>query len=98
MKTLDDNGRPVRFDIEVISFDKKRGKGGRVLRFIGVQVSGLKQKSVKEKHIVRLQNTIIKRDPNHFENSTLNLYNPLKQSVHKIHVWLITRFNGEEVF
>lgn len=80
--------------------DVRRKKAGSVLRFEGVRVHNLEPKPTAGKatnrHKERLSQTT-GRDPRHRVHGTLNLEELRTKQIHKIHVRLITRFNGQKV-
>jgi hypothetical protein len=101
MRSVDERGNPKKFDLDVISLDKKKGNDGRVLRFKNAIVSGLKKQLTQTNltlHKEKLdQLTGIKKDPSHAENLTLNIFCKEDAQVRKIHLFLISRFNGLKV-
>jgi hypothetical protein len=89
-----DTGSPC--DLLVITCDAKQNKGGEEL--------GLKKarkhnpvKAASQAAITAAQpKTSIRRNPNHFENSTRNMILP-NGEIRKIHIRLIRQFNGKIV-
>ena len=98
MRSFDERGKPKKFDLEVISLDKKKGNDGRVLRFQNAIVSGLRKQSKSLIHKDKMESLSgIQKDPSHAENLTLNVFCKEDLQVRKIHLFLITRFNGLKV-
>jgi len=88
------SGKP--FDIEVCECDTTRGTGGALKTYTQALYLVHKDKAAKKPLPVETESTI-KRNPNHYANSTLNIFLPLEKKVKKVHVRLITLFNGKQV-
>jgi hypothetical protein len=92
-----DSGR--QFDIEYVTADRKRGIGGELKAYSGV----IKTHAVvtKVKSNIRHCEERATKHPNHSFNSTVNIYAPRepdsKKRIKKVHLRLITRFNGKDV-
>lgn len=98
MRSFDAKGYPVKFDIEVLALNNKKGTAGRVLRYENVNISGLKKQTVAEKHKEKLQSDSgSAKAPDHSTNLTLNIYHKLTNQTRKIHLFQITRLNGHKV-
>lgn len=94
------DGKPCRFSITAISYDEQRGTGGELLEFKDVCLNDVK---TNFKHAVPLEHRREQpvrisaiRNPHHRENKTKNLRHSNGQ-VRKIHLKLITHFNGINV-
>lgn len=77
------------FSIEVITADRNKNTGGDILYFPKAKIFRKKKQGFDGK-------TGLTKRQNHFINSTRNLLLPNNQ-IRKIHIRLITRFNGETV-
>lgn len=85
------------FDITFVSADVKRGTGGEMKTRTNMVKSGT-VKTVSNDEIDAEYKMKKKVNPNHFQNSTRNIHpttNP--RELTKIHLRLITRFNGKRV-
>ena len=92
------NGEP--FDMVIVACDRRRGTGGEL-----IQVKGwvkMDTKPVDEK-LPRSSKSKLSRsrtkNPNHWENKTINIMNPNNTALHpiKVHFRLIQFFNGKRV-
>lgn len=91
------------FDLLVISCDRKRGTGGKIITLEGWIVMRDDSKQMaddsKEPSSVSYHPSSTPKDPHHAENGTLNVFNPANSGVHpvSIHLDLIQFFNGKRV-
>ncbi|WP_157466577.1 hypothetical protein [Cyclobacterium marinum] len=91
MDRLDHKNRPVPFSIVFYTADKKLNKGGERKEIKG----GVLTKHVKGLpiHIRRVDGFAGSKSPKHYENATRNVSSP-DGSITKVHIRLITYFNG----
>lgn len=78
------------FSIEFVTANLSRGTGGEIRKIARAIVPVQASKSPLAK-----QN--LKRPPNHFTNSTLNLTDLITDRIIKVHKRLIIKFNGHTV-
>jgi len=93
-KTLEgiDSGAP--FDLVHVTFDRTRGTGGEIkerkkwtkANFNALPEVVLRKAGIKDK-----------RNPNHSDHRTRNIYNPATREIKKIYIRLICSFNGKSV-
>jgi hypothetical protein len=96
MKSFDEDGNPAVFDLEVKALDTKRSGSRQILRLERFTVNGLRKKRPVIRH-QEMVNKTKERNPNHRDNSTLNIKSIRTGEIKKIHLRLITRFNGDVV-
>lgn len=77
-----DSGQP--FDIEFVTLDKQRNKGGRLVTIA---------KAIRYRSQRLAAGQRVKPE----QGETRNLYDPAKRTVVKVHLYLITLFNGKPV-
>ena len=82
-----------RFDITVVKADVKRGTGGALATYTGC----IKQRPKNGKTAETKKQSTGTKSPNHYENSTRNIYLLREREIKKIHLRLIVRFNGKKV-
>ncbi len=98
MRTPDDKGNAVPFSIEFVQADRRRKTAGELMRMENVIQSGIRPSTKATKHKERLKEIVTgKKNPNHWEHSTLNLYNPATQRITKVHTRLLVKFNEQPV-
>lgn len=92
-----DSGEP--FDMVIVSCDRKRGTGGELITVKGWQKLQKEEVAAKMPGQLRKTARAIVRNPNHWVNKTLNIYNPNNRARHplKVHFRLIQFFNGKRV-
>lgn len=101
MRTPNNEGRAVKFDIAVRTFNKNSKTGGRMQRFENAKLV-MQETSLDPLGIKALQKLpsekreIIKKNPNHFTNKTRNIRLE-NGEVKKIHYRFIDTFNGQKV-
>ena len=93
-------GRPMQFDLTVISFDDKRKTGGELMEFKKVSLNDVKfdykqtvPEQFRREQPVRIS---LSKNPKHRENKTKNLRLANGQ-IRKIHIRFITQFNSMQV-
>ena len=93
-------GKGERFDIEFVTCNRKKGTGGAIRRITNCIQYGT-GRSARPKPVVVGDETTdaVKKSPHHFENSTRNIYSFAagEKTIRKVHLRLITRFNGKRV-
>lgn len=89
-----DGGEP--FSLMAITWDEKKKTGGEEL-FIKQAWKHNPVKPEDRKAIAQAQpKTLLRKNPNHFNNSTRNLRLP-NGEIRKVHIRLIRQFNGKTV-
>jgi len=83
------------FDIEVATCDVRRGTGGKLMAYPKC-IKHLSQ-TVKSTSKLKAATNKAPKNPNHQQNSTINLYLTQLREVRTVHIRLITRFNGKLV-
>jgi len=92
----DDN--PNVFSVGFETYDKKKQTGGRLINAEKcVKVVGKKNGKIIWPTKPKLQDDKLSRDPNHFKHQTRNILVNGTQNMRKLHIRLITRFNGKVV-
>lgn len=92
-----DSGDP--FDMELVTCDRKRGTGGELISLKGWQKMGTEEVARKMPSGSRKTAMAMVKNPNHWVNKTINIFNPNNRSLHpiKVHFRLIQFFNGKRV-
>lgn len=92
-----DNGDP--FDMVFVSCDRRRGTGGELITVKGWQKMSTEQVAKRMPGQLRKTAMAIVKNPNHWVNKTLNIFNPNNRNLHpiKVHFRLIQFFNGKRV-
>ena len=100
MRAVDADEEPVPFSLKVVEYNEQLGTGGgffEVERAILTQ-SGKKSQKKGRFNEILLEKEKILKNPNHFDNLTLNITLLPSRNIRKIHVHLITRINGERLY
>jgi hypothetical protein len=84
------------FDMVFVTADRRRGTGGDLIDVKQWQKVDAKRTKPGQRRAPRAQRS---KDPNHWENKTINICNPNNNSQHPIavHYRLIQFFNGKRV-
>lgn len=92
-----DSGDP--FDMVIVSCDRKRGTGGELITVRGWQKLGTEDAARRMPSGNRKTAMAMVRNPNHWVNKTINIFNPNNRALHpiKVHFRLIQFFNGKRV-
>lgn len=75
----------IPFSIEFVTCDRKKAKGGQIIRFDHAIFVGGPSRASKE------------RNPNHYHNHTRNIRHRDSDRIVTIHSHLVLKFNGMEV-
>jgi hypothetical protein len=91
-----DAGQP--FSIAFVTADRRKNTGGEWIEVEKAYKSGYVDPEAR-KQMQKLQpaSDMIKRAPNHYENSTRNIVIAANSDVRKVHIRLIRKFNGKTV-
>lgn len=97
MTATDEDGRPARFHLEVYTYNRQTGEGGRRVEYhdctlLTERSHGPRPMSAKKRER-RAAYKDRRRRPNLFELALRQIQEPHGQ-VRRIHVYLITKFNG----
>lgn len=92
MDELDHNSNPIMFNIKFVTADKKRMSGGEIIEIKYAK----KCIGIRNNEAVFDTGNKKRKKPNHYINSTRNILCPNGQ-IRKIHIRLITEFNGQKV-
>lgn len=99
MDSVDQQGRPARFQIKFVTADRTTKKGGEIIELKDASKCPIRTKKGKEIFPQRrnypVQDRMIK-DPHHWNNSTRNVRLPNGQK-RKLHIRLIIEFNNKKV-
>ncbi|TXK74002.1 hypothetical protein FT993_03565 [Mesonia sp. HuA40] len=102
MRTLNQEGLAVRFDIAYRSFNRNSKTGGKMYRYQNAKLV-MNEKPIDPTSLFALQNfkpkekrEIVKKNPNHFTNKTRNIKLENGQ-IKKINIKYIIEFNGKNV-
>ncbi|MFC4230571.1 hypothetical protein ACFOW1_01625 [Parasediminibacterium paludis] len=89
-----DSGKP--FSIGFVTCDKQQNKGGEWIEI--PEATKYEWMTTREKASIAkaAPSTALKKNPNHYDNSTRNIKLPNLQK-RKVHLRLITTFNGKTV-
>lgn len=91
-----DAGHP--FSIAFVTANKKKNTGGEWIEVDKAYKSGyLAPEDRKKMQQLQPASEMIKRAPNHYENSTRNIVIAANSEVRKVHIRLIRKFNGKTV-
>ena len=92
-----DSGEP--FDMIIVTADRRRGTGGDLIELKGWAKMSNEKEARKITAGGRRKALHMVRHPNHWENKTINVFNPNNRAVHpiKVHFRLIQFFNGKRV-
>lgn len=101
MRTLDTNGKVVPFSISVRTWQRFSHTGGS-LRTWDKAKQVMKEENPNVNSVLSLRTktkprSILRRNPNHFENKTRHIKVLPQNDIKKIHIRLITEFNGKKV-
>ena len=107
MRTLENGAAPV-FSLSYIAYNKKKGKGGEIKSFdqaILCQDSRdqftSKQKPSASTGTNESGSGSVRKNPEHLKNHTINIQivnnGVLTSMIRKVHIPLITYFNGEKI-
>ena len=101
MRTLDSEGRAVPFSVAVRTYQRFSSTGGKLSTYEKAKMV-LKEENPNVDSILSLrqkpkQRTVLKRNPNHYDNKTRNIKILPGGSIKKIHIRCIVKFNGLNV-
>ena len=89
-----DSGQP--FDMEAVQADVARGTGGAIRTYTKA-VKWIAQQLPGKEAAKAATATATPKNPSHYKNSTRNIYLPETRQMRKVHIRLITKFNGKQV-
>lgn len=95
MEHRDKQGNPVPFAVSFVTCDRRLGTGGKLIAYENAVLS----RNCKRIAPILTGRTAAKhsRLPHHWKNKTRNITTPGSDKIRKIHICLITRFNGKKV-
>ncbi len=94
-------GQLPKFSIRAVTLNKRQGTGGELLELEKVQLPA-KEATLRPFDKIKAQGATLRepqgaaKHPNHGANGTINVLLPNMQ-IRKVHLRLITRFNGMKV-
>ena len=96
MRQIDSDGS---FSMEFVTCDRRRGTGGELIEVKSWQKLNASADIEVLPGQARQKARQMIKDPNHWKNKTINIWNPLNRSLHphKVHFRLIQSFNGKRV-
>lgn len=98
MRQVDVNGYPVPFDIELVTADKRRKKAGEFVSHTGCTLPTARRLTTSQRHTERLAELgSPHKDPHHKLHGTINIRKMSANKNIKVHVRLITEFNGYRI-
>ena len=101
ISTLDDKGRAPLFSITFRTLNRNSKTGGRLVSYEKAKLAQKEdhgdQTTFEALRTVPKPRTNIKRNPQHFRNKTRNLVVLPQKKTRKVHINLITEFNGKTV-
>ncbi len=90
-----ENGK--EFSIRFYTANKSTGKGGQRIE-VEKAVLHKKKKDTNPNDAQSVETTTHKRrNPQHYRNATRNIKIVSSGQIRKVHIWLITEFNGKKV-
>lgn len=91
-----DAGQP--FSISFCTANQRTGEAGELIEIEKAYKSGwVSPEDRKKMEAFQPQSQIIRKAPNHYENSTRNIVIAANNDVRKLHIRLIRKFNGKTV-
>jgi len=99
MNQLDDDGKPVKFQVKFVTADRIRCTGGEIIEIQSGRkcVGNRNGKTVFDTRQKADESSSISRQPNHWANSTRNIL-LANGAIRKVHIRLIIEFNNQKVF
>lgn len=100
MRETDANGNPILFDIEWRTWNERNKMGGKLMVAKQAKLCMATKKKKNIVDVLRLETAEVprnRRNPNHYKNRTRNIDRCDGSHPVKIHIDLITKFNGMEV-
>ncbi len=105
MRAVDIDEMPVPFSLKVVEYNEQAGTGGKFLEVDRAVItqSGKRSERRQGRNAMRGLSSLsdhekLVKDPNHWDNLTLNITILPSGNIRKIHIHLITRINGERVY
>jgi hypothetical protein len=96
MHKKDRRGNAIPFSVEFVTADMHRGTGGDIKQVKNaVMVTPNRFRNHSKKTISTAVNN--KKGQNHYANMTRNIRQLNDTAIVKLHIWLITKFNDEQV-
>ena len=99
MESMDDRGKPVRFQLKFVTADRQKKTGGEIIEMKDACKCSIRTKQGKEifpsKKAFPASDRVSK-DPHHWINSTRNILLPNGEK-RTIHIRLIIEFNNKKV-
>ena len=101
MKTLDANGKAVPFSIAVRTWQRYSRTGGNIKRWDKAKMV-MKEENPHVDSVLSLrqkprQRTVLRRNPNHYQNKTRNIKVLPQGEIKTINIRCILEFNGKKV-
>ena len=99
MDSVDQNGRPARFQLKFVTANRATGEGGEIIELKEACKCSVRTTTGKEIFPERKNFPVQDRttkNPHHLSNSTRNILMPNGQK-RKIHIRLIIEFNNKKV-
>ncbi|MFY0628690.1 MAG: hypothetical protein JXR07_20525 [Reichenbachiella sp.] len=96
MMRVDHRGNPVPFSIQFCTLNKKKKEGGQLITVDKAILSWNTGGATTPKNDQPTKANVAGKKPNHYRNRTRNLVLP-NNEIRKVHISLITEFNGQEV-
>lgn len=94
MDRLDHKNRPIPFSLSFVTADRRRNTGGEIMSISGAILS--KHNTILPKYVRTVDGFGGSKSPRHYENATRNVQSP-DGSITKVHIRLITTFNGQKI-
>lgn len=100
-EALDIIDQGVVFSIQFKTADKKKQTGGKTIAMLRAIKANEKPWDKTKRNFQsseqKAESRVLLKDPRHYKNSTRNIKAEGTQNVRKVHVRLITHFNGKKV-
>lgn len=98
MEITDKRGYNKSFSLEFVTFDEARKTGGELLRIDKATIVNTNTSFTRIKPGKKLiSKPVARKNPNHWDNATRNILVAGSKKIIKVHIWLITKFNKQEV-
>jgi hypothetical protein len=99
MDSMDAHGKPVRFQLKIVTADRRKKTGGQIIEMKDACKCSVRTKQGKEIFPVKRNfptTDRVSKDPHHWINSTRNILLPNGEK-RTIHIRLIIEFNHKRV-
>lgn len=89
--------KPQPFSISYVTWNNREQTGGELISYSKAIKTDMNVSGSRIVETIKPKKTLIKRNPNHWQNSTRNIHPEGTYETRKVNIWLIFEFNGREV-